>query len=101
MKIKETIERECCQVKDLRAPQGTPLIGKNPEFTYCIHCGKFFQYDNSDGIETNFTYQSRGYCWEILRSWKVLDDLNQTLCVRVDILEEKLKKFTSQDPGVI
>ena len=42
MKIKETIERECCQSKDLRPLIGSRSIGliKYSEYKFCMHCAR-------------------------------------------------------------
>lgn len=39
MKIKETIERECCQYKDLKPVLGSKQWGINYDLMFCIHCG--------------------------------------------------------------
>ena len=44
MKIKEVIERECCQEKDLKGVANCTTIGRIPEFVFCIHCGWWHQY---------------------------------------------------------
>jgi hypothetical protein len=45
MIIKETIERECCDVrKDLKPIFNSPKIGRFPEVMFCIHCGSYFRY---------------------------------------------------------
>lgn len=44
MKIKETIERFCCQYRDLKAVEGSHLIGRDVEFKFCIHCGARHKY---------------------------------------------------------
>ena len=46
MKITETVSRECCQQKDLRAVEGTPMRGRYPEWVFCIHCGRRHYYDS-------------------------------------------------------
>lgn len=43
MKVTETIERECCQRKDLKPVAGTPKFGSDPEFVFCVHCGSHLQ----------------------------------------------------------
>jgi hypothetical protein len=41
MKITETIQRECCDLrKDLKPIQGTPRIGNDHKYLFCIHCGR-------------------------------------------------------------
>ena len=46
MKIKETIERECCEWKDLRPVQGCDKIGTQLEIMFCIHCGAYHRYNS-------------------------------------------------------
>lgn len=41
MKIKETIERECCQSQDLKPYKGDKSF--NPQFKFCVHCGQKFE----------------------------------------------------------
>lgn len=57
MKIKETIERECCQTQDLKKYRGeqandTPWLG----LRFCTHCGQLWhqtsQGDAAGGTET-------------------------------------------------
>ena len=40
MLIKETIERRCCQQKDLKPIEGTPAAGLDPKYKFCVHCGR-------------------------------------------------------------
>jgi hypothetical protein len=40
MKIKETIERECCERKDLK-----PTIAYNKKWQFCVHCGQLWRWD--------------------------------------------------------
>lgn len=42
MKITETIERECCQSKDLKPMAGVyqRIIGMGPTWKFCVHCGR-------------------------------------------------------------
>ena len=39
MKVKETVERECCQYKDLKPVEKCLKIGSDPSLMFCIHCG--------------------------------------------------------------
>lgn len=57
MKIKETIERECCASQDLRSYRGkqtSDLSAFKPQF--CIHCGQIWLHqsarDAGGGTET-------------------------------------------------
>lgn len=65
MKITETINRECCQQKDMRPVDGTPKVGTYPEWTFCIHCGHYHEAmrvtDPAGGIETE--YRKRPAPW--------------------------------------
>ena len=55
MKIKETIERECCTYDDLKPYRGVvtsikPELLKNYNLRFCKHCGQIWQSDSeSDG----------------------------------------------------
>lgn len=53
MKVKETVERECCQLRDFRALAGTKVLeGKIAESVFCQYCGKRYYYKetaNSEG----------------------------------------------------
>lgn len=40
MKITETIERLCCSAADLKPVEGSPKRGRDPEYKFCIHCGR-------------------------------------------------------------
>lgn len=40
LKIKETVERECCQTRDLRPIHGSPIVGRIPKYMFCVHCGR-------------------------------------------------------------
>jgi hypothetical protein len=40
MKIKEVLERDCCQTRDLRPVEGSPLWGRQPTHQFCVHCGR-------------------------------------------------------------
>jgi hypothetical protein len=41
MKIKETIERDCCERgKDLRPVEGSSKTGAEWNVLFCVHCGK-------------------------------------------------------------
>ena len=57
MKITETIERECCQQKDMRPYRGklSPLLKVNKPL-FCVHCGQVWihvsQMDPAGGTET-------------------------------------------------
>lgn len=47
MKISEAVERECCQVEDMRKYQGTPIPGaSHPRF--CVHCGQLFWFNRQN-----------------------------------------------------
>ena len=55
LKIKETIERECCEQRDLKDYRGeVDTLRRGLKF--CIHCGQLFhttsQTDAAGGIET-------------------------------------------------
>ena len=39
MKIKETVERDCCQPRDLKPVEGSPKRGRDYVYVFCIHCG--------------------------------------------------------------
>lgn len=39
MKITETVNRDCCQSKDLKVVEGSPLRGRDPLYKFCVHCG--------------------------------------------------------------
>lgn len=59
MKISETIERECCQTRDLRKYQGlVDTIVKTFKPEFCIHCGQIWIHDREMGpggsYEPNF-----------------------------------------------
>ena len=45
MKITEQVSRECCQTRDLRPIEGTPLRGRDPAYVFCVHCGAQHVYD--------------------------------------------------------
>lgn len=52
VRIKETIERECCQSKDLKDVHGSPKIGVDSTYKFCVHCGathKFSRYMDAAG----------------------------------------------------
>lgn len=51
MKIKQTIERDCCGPDDLRKYQGTPLPGFTPwnRLSVCVHCGQLWQWERQPG----------------------------------------------------
>jgi hypothetical protein len=61
VKIKETIERECCQQKDRRPVEGTPKKGADPEWMFCIHCGAHYKLgterDAAGGSDTVYRRQ--------------------------------------------
>ena len=42
MKIKEVIERECCQNRDLKVITGHPV---GCPYYFCVHCGKHWHYE--------------------------------------------------------
>jgi hypothetical protein len=44
MKITETIDRECCQQKDLKPVIDSKLVGRQREFLFCVHCGARHRY---------------------------------------------------------
>jgi len=57
MKIKETIERECCQQgKDLKPYQGLKFSDTIVKISFCIHCGQLWfltsQMDAAGGTES-------------------------------------------------
>lgn len=46
MKIKETVERECCQAKDLKPYRGSmtkELKKYKDDLFFCIHCGRIWR----------------------------------------------------------
>lgn len=46
MKIKETIERECCTRVDLRPYQGKQSGDpKRRKLQFCLHCGQIHEWD--------------------------------------------------------
>lgn len=44
MKVTETIERNCCEMRDLK-----PYLGFAKNLRFCIHCGKLHQYIKCPG----------------------------------------------------
>lgn len=59
MKIKETIERNCCEHRDLKPYRGlmSPMLEKYVKDLYfCVHCGKVWrhttQMDAAGGTES-------------------------------------------------
>lgn len=46
MKVTETVQRECCQPRDLKPVEGTPRRGRDAEYVFCVHCGKWHEYDS-------------------------------------------------------
>jgi len=42
MKIKETIERDCCQDKDLKLYRGK-YFSTNKGWVFCVHCGNIWE----------------------------------------------------------
>lgn len=51
VKIKETIERDCCQSKDLKTchTQMKPAPGGKGTVTFCTHCGQLWIWDRLPG----------------------------------------------------
>lgn len=69
MKIKETIERECCEVKDLRrmTNEGRP-VGR-PYF-FCIHCGRHWEdlgMEITPGSDLPSGLQRMAWPWERIK----------------------------------
>jgi hypothetical protein len=70
MKITETVTRECCQVKDLKPIEGSPLwSGNSPRFKFCQHCGKHHEAksDRDPTGELTWEYVPMLRPWE---AWK-------------------------------
>lgn len=67
MRIKETVERDCCQARDLLPIAGTPMIGNNPAYMFCKHCGRHHYFERyNDGIDSNSrAYASLKLPWEV------------------------------------
>lgn len=58
MKIQETIERDCCQSRDLKPLPGSAKIGMDWKYKFCIYCGRHHEYTYyNDGVDSN----SRAY----------------------------------------
>lgn len=58
MKIKETIERECCEPKDMKKYRGAfqPFVPQLKDASFCIHCGNLF-------VKESFTDAAGGSDW--------------------------------------
>lgn len=56
MKIKETVERECCEIKDLKLYNGKlpPDIKLNEKIWFCPYCGQFWYNEGCDYHEMEF-----------------------------------------------
>lgn len=58
MKITETINRDCCQQRDLRPVEGTKRIHGHDEFMFCVHCGRYHEAyrvsDAAGGYDTEY-----------------------------------------------
>jgi hypothetical protein len=58
MKVTETITRECCHPKDLRPVEGADMIGREPQFKFCVHCGRYHRLthvrDPAGGTDTEY-----------------------------------------------
>lgn len=67
MKIKETIERECCKPQDLRPVHGTPMSRiSQPEYVFCIHCGRHLrQVQVRDDDGPNWEYRPWPMPWNL------------------------------------
>lgn len=66
MKISEVIERECCQRKDLRKVNGSPMRGRDPEYMFCVHCGaihKIHTYMDAAG-SSDWEYRKEPSPWD-------------------------------------
>jgi hypothetical protein len=57
VKIKETIERECCdERKDLKPLPGCPKAPRL-QFLFCVHCGRWWEeLTRTDGAGSRETY---------------------------------------------
>lgn len=89
MKIKETIERECCQVHDLK-PFGTQPQPA-PDYAFCKFCGKGFHLSEDKKI-----WNPLGFPWELSKSIEQLEDLvkktQEQLKFQLDSTSTKAKK---------
>lgn len=61
MKIKETIERECCQEKDLRAYAGIRVEGDATGLQTCCHCGQLWGWVKSTEPDPGGGWQGREF----------------------------------------
>ncbi len=50
MRIKETVERDCCQRIDLFPVFGTRYINTSPKYVFCKHCGQHHIVDPIDHV---------------------------------------------------
>lgn len=69
MKIRETIERECCKPQDLKPVEGSPSSGRVPEYKFCVYCGAYWRV-------VAFTDPAGASDWEYRKQpayWVVLD----------------------------
>lgn len=87
MKIKETIERECCTGIDLK-PFGVQP-NPSPDFMFCKYCGKTFQLSEGGDMKL---YKPLGFPWELSHQ---ISELNHQIAELVKfrlLAEEKAKK---------